>query len=206
MPALFGSDFWNHRYQSDDNYVFGTTPNDFLVECTPHLPLGPVLCLAEGEGRNAVHLARHGYDVTAVDQSSIGLQKARDLAAKDGVSITTTLADLADFEITPSTWSAIVSIFCHLPSPLRQAVHTRAAAGLIPGGMIVLEAYSPAQVNFKTGGPLAAPELLMSLETVRQEFPGIEWDIARSIEREVIEGSGHTGLAAVTQLRGRRSL
>lgn len=204
MPTPFGSDFWNHRYQSDADYVFGTAPNDFLLACTPQLPLGPVLCLAEGEGRNATHLARQGYDVTAVDQSSVGLEKARNLATQHGVSINTIQANLADFEIRPGTWSAIVSIFCHLPSPLRQSVHARAATGLIPGGMIVLEAYSPAQVNFGTGGPVAAPELLMPLETVRHEFPGIEWDIARSLEREVIEGSGHTGLASVTQLFGHR--
>ena len=204
MSFDFGSNFWDNRYGAGDDYVFGTAPNDFLAACTPHIPAGPVLCLAEGEGRNSVHLARHGHAVTAVDQSAVGLSKTERLAASHKVTVTTHLADLADYPIAPGTWSAIVSIFCHLPPGLRQEVHARAAAGLVMGGVIVLEAYSPDQVNFKTGGPVGAPELLMDLATVRKEFPGIKWDVAQSIKRPVIEGSGHTGPAAVTQLFGRR--
>ncbi len=204
MPFDSGSTFWDQRYGSPDDYVFGTAPNDFLLACTPHLPPGPILCLAEGEGRNAVHLARHGHVVTAVDQSKIGLTKASRLARQHHVSLTPIHADLADFAITPNAWSAVVSIFCHLPLSLRQKVHAAAAAGLCVGGAIVLEAYAPAQVNFNTGGPVKAPELLMTLAEVQQEFPGVEWEIAQNIERDVLEGSGHTGRAAVTQLFGRR--
>lgn len=204
MASSFDSPFWDNRFGSAEDYVFGTNPNDFLAACTARLPPGPILCLAEGEGRNAVHLARHGHAVTAVDQSAVGLQKATRLATRHGVQLTTIVADLADFVIEPDSWAAIVSIFCHLPPGLRQDVHARAAAGLKAGGRLVLEAYSPDQVNFGTGGPVAAPELLMRLEDVRTEFPQLSWEVAQTIERDVIEGSGHTGRASVTQLFGHR--
>ncbi|MCF3652374.1 SAM-dependent methyltransferase [Synoicihabitans lomoniglobus] len=205
MAKSFDSPFWDNRYgNAGDDFVFGTTPNDFLVACADHLPPGPVLCLAEGEGRNAVFLAERGHAVTAMDQSEVGLAKAQQLAASRGVTLTTVVADLTDFVIEPGTWSAIVSIFCHLPPDLRRVLYPRVAAGLRPGGMIVLESYHPRQVEHATGGPVASPELLVSLDDVRDAFPGITWDLAHEIERDVVEGHGHTGRAAVTQLLGRR--
>ncbi len=89
---------WDQRYSSD-SYAYGTEPNDFLVESVGSLPKGKVLCLAEGEGRNAVWLAQQGREVTAMDASEVGLQKARRLADARGVNITTVHADLVAFEI-----------------------------------------------------------------------------------------------------------
>jgi len=117
------------------------------------LPAGKVLCLAEGERRNAVWLTRQSREVTAVDASEVGMEKARRLAPVRGVTITTVQADLADFEIEPQQWDLIVSIFCHLPRDLRADVHRRCVEGLRPGGMLLLEAYTPAQLEYKTGGP-----------------------------------------------------
>lgn len=87
---------WDERYDGAD-YVYGTEPNEFLVSQIGQLPPGRVLCLAEGEGRNAVFLAEHGFAVTAVDQSAVGLAKAERLAAQRGVHIETVVADLAEF-------------------------------------------------------------------------------------------------------------
>jgi SAM-dependent methyltransferase len=194
--------FWDQRYGDTEDYVFGTAPNDFLAECAPHLPAGPVLCLAEGEGRNAVHLARLGHEVTAIDVSEVGLAKAQKLAASAGVKITTELADLADYDFGVQRWTAVVSIFCHLLPTLRREVHTQVERCLRPGGMFVLEAYAPEQVQHNTGGPVREPERLMDLASVKTEFTNLAWHIARSIERPVLEGPGHTGMAAVTQLFG----
>jgi len=205
MASSHGDTFWDQRYgAAQTDYVFGTTPNDFLASCAAAIPDGPVLCLAEGEGRNAVHLASCGHAVTAVDQSAVGLGKARDLATARGVELTTIVANLADYVIAPQAWAAVVSIFCHLPQPLRHQVHAQAAAGLRPGGLLILEAYTPAQLAFKTGGPIGAPELLMQRDEVMAEFPGLHWQTAHEIERDVVEGSGHTGRAAVLQLCGTR--
>lgn len=101
---------WNERY-SEQGFTYGTKPNDFLQANIDSMIKGKTLCLAEGEGRNAVFLAMYGFDVTAVDLSSIGLDKAQRLANENGVTIKTIVADLSNFEIEESTWDTIVSIW-----------------------------------------------------------------------------------------------
>jgi SAM-dependent methyltransferase len=194
--------FWNDRY-AVAGHVYGEAPNAFVAEVAPQIPAGPVLCLAEGEGRNAVHLAMLGHRVTAVDQSEIGLAKARRLAGTRGVEIETVLADLANYSIATGAWAGIVATFAHLPPALRRRVHRDVVAGLQPGGVFVLEAYTPAQLAFGTGGP-KSPELLMTLATLREELSGLQFLIARELERDVIEGDGHTGRGAVVQILARR--
>jgi SAM-dependent methyltransferase len=196
--------FWNDRY-AVANHVYGEDPNAFVAEVAPQIPAGPVLCLAEGEGRNAVHLAASGHRVTAVDQSEVGLAKARRLAAAHGVEITTVTADLGGYDIAPGAWAGIIATFAHLPPAVRRRIHRSVVAGLMPGGVFILEAYTPAQLAFDTGGP-KAPELLMTLAGLREELSGLEFEIARELERDVIEGTGHTGRGAVVQVLARRPL
>lgn len=193
---------WNERY-SQPCYFYGIEPNEFLAAQAPLIPSGPVLCLAEGEGRNAVHLATLGHEVTAVDQSAAGMAKARQLAASRGVTLATHVADLANFAIEPGAWSGIVSIFAHLPPELRRTVHAAVVHGLAPGGVFILEAYTPAQLASGTGGP-KDPTLLMTLSTLREELAGLDLIVAHETERDVREGQGHTGRAAVVQLAARR--
>lgn len=202
-PSAFGAPFWDARYGAADGYVFGTEPNDFLRTVAERIPAGPVLCLAEGEGRNAVFLATRGHAVTATDLSATGLAKARALAATRGVPLVTEVADLADYALTPGAWSGIVAIFMHLPPTLRRDVLARAAVGLRPGGVFIMEAYTPAQLAFGTGGP-KDPALLPTLAQLRAELPGLEFEIGRELEREVHEGGGHTGRSAVVQVLARR--
>ena len=194
--------FWNDRY-AVAGHVYGEAPNAFVAEVAPEIPAGPVLCLAEGEGRNAVHLATLGHRVTAVDQSEVGLAKARRLAGARGVEIETVLADLANYTIAANAWAGIIATFAHLPPALRGRIHREVVAGLRPGGVFVLEAYTLAQLALGTGGP-KSPELLMTLAGLRDELPGLELLIGREIERDVIEGDGHTGRGAVVQILARR--
>lgn len=189
---------WNERYASEE-YVYGTQPNDFLASVVERLPMGRVLCLAEGEGRNAVFLAEQGFDVVAVDSASVGLDKARHLSGRRGVHIDTVVSDLADYDIVPETWDAIVAIFCHLPPPLRREVHARAVTGLRPGGAFVLEAYTPAQLKHGTGGPPVV-ELMMSLAELKQELAGLRFEHAIETERDIQEGRFHAGIGAVVQV------
>jgi SAM-dependent methyltransferase len=193
---------WNARYTRAD-HVYGTEPNDFLAGVAGRIPPGPVLCLAEGEGRNAVHLASLGHAVTAVDQSEVALAKARKLAAARGVTIETVTADLAGYRITPGAWAGIVSIWGHLPPAVRRQVHAQVVPGLKPAGAFVLEAYTPAQLAHDTGGPRSV-ELLMTAAQLRAELPGLEFEILRELERDVREGTAHTGRAAVVQVLARR--
>lgn len=189
---------WNERYSQDD-YAFGKSPNDFLVQVIEQIPKGRVLCLAEGEGRNGVYLAQQGCQVTAVDASSVGLEKAQKLAAERSVTITTIVTDLAEFSIQADSWDAIVSIFCHLPPILRAQVHRQAVMGLRSGGVFVLEAYNPHQLEFTSGGPPTV-DLMMELTTLQQELAGLDFKHAAEIERDIHEGLRHQGQSAVVQI------
>ncbi len=195
--------FWDSRY-SHPGYLYGTAPNAFVAASAPLVPTGPVLCLAEGEGRNAVFFAQRGHAVTAMDQSAIGLAKATQLAATHHVHLTTIVADLAHFAIQPNTWSAIVATFLHLPPALRRQVHARVAAGLRPRGVFLFEAYTPEQARYRSGGPIDQPELLARCADLQKEFPALELLIARELVRDINEEPGHRGLSAVVQLAARK--
>lgn len=195
--------FWDERYGADGFY-YGTEPNEFLR--THHAEIqrgGDVLCLGEGEGRNAVFLAQQGFRPVALDQSAVGLEKAQRLAVAKGVRIDTVVADLANYRIEPERWDGITSIWCHLPAALRASVHAQVAVGLRIGGVFLLEAYTPAQLRHGTGGPRTA-DLLPTLAELRKELAGLELVHAAELEREVHEGGGHTGLSAVVQIVARR--
>jgi SAM-dependent methyltransferase len=196
------ANFWDERY-SAPAFAYGTEPNDFLAAMAANIPAGPVLCLAEGEGRNAVCLAQLGHAVTAVDASVTGLAKAQALAKARGVAIATKAADLADYRIEPSAWAGIVSIWAHLPPAMRRAVHAQVVSGLRPGGVLILEAYTPAQLAFGTGGPRDAT-ICMTLAGLAEELAGLDFIVGRECERDVIEGIHHTGRSAVVQVLARR--
>jgi 2-polyprenyl-3-methyl-5-hydroxy-6-metoxy-1,4-benzoquinol methylase len=193
---------WDERY-SDDDYVYGKKPNDFLAGVVDQLPTGRLLSLAEGEGRNAVFLAEKGFEVVAVDSSSVGLQKAEKLARERKVNIELHLEDLSRYEIKPDSWDVIVSIFCHVSPEIRKRLHKQVVEGLRPGGMLVLEAYRPEQLQYKTGGPPTA-EPMMMLSALREELTGLEIIHGEELVREVIEGKYHTGKGAVVQVLARK--
>lgn len=189
---------WNERYSAPE-YIYGTEPNDFLREQVSALPPGGrLLCLAEGEGRNAVFLAGQGFAVTAVDLSEVGLAKAAALATQRGVQIDIVHADLAAFDLGQERWDGIISIFCHLPSAVRQPLYARLAAALRPGGVLLLESYTPRQLAFGTGGPRDV-DMLIDVDTLSRELPGLHFDLLQEVEREIVEGTFHTGMAAVVQ-------
>ena len=193
---------WDERY-SDSEYAYGKDANDFLVEHQSKLKKSNVLCLADGEGRNSVFLAENDYNVTSVDSSSEGVKKAIRLAEERNVSIQTVVADLSHFHIDENSWDSIVSIFCHLPPVLRKQVHSDVVKGLKPGGILLLEAYTPDQIVLGTGGPPVA-EMTMSLLELQEEFKGLTFEFAAEKKRNVVEGKYHTGEAAVVQIIARK--
>ncbi len=191
--------FWDERYGVGD-YVYGREPNDFLVQQAARIVApGPVLSLADGEGRNSVWLARQGLAVTAVDVSTQGLRKANALAREAGVDLVTVAADLTSFEMGEQQWAAIVSVFLHLPPKARADLHARCLRAMRPGGVFIYEAYGAAQLGLGTGGP-KEPELLPRLDDLEAEFSG--GHIVHRFEglREVHEGSLHHGTGHVVQL------
>lgn len=192
---------WNERYSAEE-YIYGTEPNAFLAEHAKML-VGPVLSLAEGEGRNAVFLASLDLDVLGVDNSEVGLAKARKLAESRGVNIRTEVVDLAQYEPPADAFGAVVSIFAHLPSSLRARLYPLVEQSLKPGGIFLLEAYSKKQIERNTGGPKDV-DMLMSASDLESAFPNCEVVLLREMEREVVEGTFHTGVASVVQFLGRK--
>mgnify|MGYP001035933240 CR=1 FL=1 len=181
--------FWNARYAGDD-YAYGTEPNDFLVAQAALLPAGlPVLCLADGEGRNGVWLAGRGFDVTSIDIAQQGLDKAQALAKRAGVRLRTLRADLTRHE--------------PLPQRARAALLARCVRALAPGGVLVFEAYGKRQPEFGTGGP-PEPELLARLDDVIDELAGCEIVHRFDGVRAVHEGAHHSGNAHVVQIVARK--
>lgn len=193
---------WDERYSAED-FTYGMEPNDLLRDEVARIPRGRVLCLAEGEGRNAVFLAGLGYEVTAVDFSSVGLRKAERLARDRNVRVELIEADLATFDLGRDAWQGIVSIFAHTPPPVRKRIHAAIPAALRPGGVLILEAYRPRQLELGTGGPKDVT-LMPTLAELRDELGGLELLIAREADREIHEGRGHSGPSATVQLVGRR--
>lgn len=192
-----GTDFWDERYGRDES-AYGEAPNDFVREVVERLPRGRALCLGAGEGRNALFLAQHVGPVTAVDQSEVGLAKAAALASGAGVELTTAVADLASYPFGAG-WSVITSIWAHVPPGVRARVHAEVIEALEPGGAYVLESYTPDQVGRGTGGP-PDPSFTTTLAELREQLAGLDFVIAREMEREVHEGAFHKGMSAVVQL------
>jgi SAM-dependent methyltransferase len=194
--------FWNERYREPE-YAYGTEPNDFLRAYAGGFPKGPVLCLAEGQGRNAVFLAERGHDVTAVDFSPEGLKRAQELAAARGVTIATLECDLSAFVPPRTDYAAVIAIFAHLPPATRCNIHAMVPKILAPGGVFVLEAYTPLQLAYGTGGPKDR-SLLMTKAALADELSGLSFEVLREVEREISEGPYHQGLSATVQLFARR--
>lgn len=194
---------WDERY-AQAGYWYGEAPNDFLRAVAGQLAAGAdVLSIGEGEGRNGVYLATLGHRVTGVDASALGLAKAEALAAARGVVIEVVEASLETFDLGVDRWDGIVSIWCHLPTALRRDVHARVVRALKPGGLVMLEAYRPEQLEYGTGGP-SDPSMLYRLDDLRRDFTGLEIVHGVEIVREVHEGVGHNGLSAVVQLVARK--
>lgn len=197
------SAFWNQRY-GGDGLAYGEAPNDFLARMAERLPKsGQALDIGAGEGRNALFLASRGLDVLAVDQSEVGMQKAQRLAAERGLALRSRAVDLRDFDAENNSFDLVSSIFVHLPATLRAAVHGRVGAWLKPGGVFLLEAYSPEQIRRDTGGP-KDPSLLASLEVILGELTGLQIEHQAALERDVSEGRFHTGKASVVQVLARK--
>jgi len=192
-------EFWNERYREAEP-AYGHEPNEFLkTQLGCFAPGGDVLCLGEGEGRNAVWLASKGMRVSALDYAEAGLDRTRELARERGVEVALIHADLATHELGPNTYDGIVSIFVHLPATLRRSVHRAAMASLKPGGKFVAEYFSPDQLALGTGGPKDAA-LLYDPEDLREDFASSRILLLENKEVALREGRYHQGRASVVRV------
>jgi SAM-dependent methyltransferase len=191
---------WQKRYSVVD-YVFGEEPNAFLVSKRDLLPSGTrVLAVADGEGRNGVWLAEHGLDVLSLDFSPVAQSKARALAAKRNAALAFEIGDVHEWAYPEKAFDVVVEIFTQFSTPAQRA---RKWAGmrrtLKPGGLLLIEGYTPKQLEYGTGGPKASENLYTRamLETEFGDFSRIEIEEA---ERPLSEGAGHNGMSAVINM------
>ena len=198
------SPFWDERYATDD-YIFGTAPNVFLASQAKLIRPGmQALAIADGEGRNGVWLAEQGVQVHAVDVSPVALAKARKLAAERSVSLNFEQLDVLAWDWPENAYDLIVAIFIQFaPPPEREHIIAGIRRALNPGGLLILQGYTPKQVEFGTGGPPHAANLYTA-ELLRDWFG--DWDILHLREHESVisEGSHHHGMSALIDLVARK--
>jgi cyclopropane fatty-acyl-phospholipid synthase-like methyltransferase len=196
--------FWDERYAAPE-YVFGTEPNRFLVsQASRFRPGMRVLDVASGEGRNAVWLAGLGCTVLGIDVSPLALDKARRLAATRGVDVDLRLADLRAWDWEPAAFDAVVSIFIQFAAPSdRLRLFEGFTTTLRPGGIVVLQGYTPKQLEYRTGGPPQAAH--MYTETLlRSAFADLDVLHLQEHEDVLDEGTKHVGRSALIDLVARK--
>lgn len=183
------ADGWDTRYREQPS-VWGRPPNRFVVEHLGPLDPGTAVDLAAGEGRNAVWLAQQGWSVTAVDFSSVAVEKAEEMAAASGVDVTFVVGDARQWEPDQPV-DLVVLAYLQLPDPDRMQVVQRSARWVRPGGTFFLVAHDRSNVEHGHGGP-SAPEVCYDLgETVLElEDVGLEIAVAEVTEREVETDDG----------------
>jgi len=199
--------FWNERYAGAD-YAYGEQPNAFLFSQGERFRPGErALVPGDGEGRNGVFLAERGLIVETLDLSPLGVAKAQALAGKRGVRVDARVADVLTWEWPVAAYDWIALLYLHLVEPQRRALHARAAAALKPGGRIVLEAFTPAQLERQRAGARGGPReaaLLYSLADLGADFAALDIELLEEVDVELGEGALHVGRGAVARLIARR--
>lgn len=188
---------WNQRF-ADEGYLFGREPNEYLRAKAPLLPPGAqVLCVADGEGRNSVWLARQGMKVEAFDISAVGVAKARHLAADAGVSVDFNVADCESWNWSVASHDAVVAIFVQFADPaMRERLFANMLGALKPGGLLILQGYTPRQLDYKTGGPGELSHLYTA-DLIRDSFKTLHTLELVEYEAELKEGARHAGRSAL---------
>jgi cyclopropane fatty-acyl-phospholipid synthase-like methyltransferase len=195
---------WNERYAGEE-FHFGTEPNAFLTSQKKLLKPGTsCLAVADGEGRNGVWLAEQGLDVLWVDNSHVAQAKAEKLAQQRGVKMRFEQADLAVWAWGDSCFDVVAAIFIQFAPPgMREQMFAQIKRCLKPGGLVLLQGYTPRQHEFKTGGPSQA-ENLYTEALLRKEFADMEILHLREHDDVIREGEGHSGMSALIDLVARR--
>ncbi len=195
---------WDERY-AGDGYLFGTEPNAFLVSQQSLLQPGmSCLAVADGEGRNGVWLAQQGLQVLSVEASGVALDKARKLAARRSVQIDFEQADIENWQWGVNRFDVVAAIFIQFaPPPLRAQMFDNVKRCLKPGGLLLLQGYTPRQLEYRTGGPPVA-ENMYTEALLQESFADMEWLHFAEHDAVIREGAGHHGMSALIDLAARK--
>ena len=201
------ADFWNKRFDTPD-YIFGRAPNEYLqTQAKRYLKKGDtVLCVADGEGRNSVWLAKQGMRVDAFDLSEVALSKAVALATEEAAHVQFSLASTEVWDWQSNQYDAVVGIFIQFADPvMRPRLFAQMASTLRPGGLLIIQGYTPKQLEFKTGGP-SILEHLYTEDLIHDLISDLEIIDLCVYEKMLSEGPKHTGMSALLGLVARKSL
>ena len=202
------SDFWDERY-SVNEYVYGEHPNSYLKEQLEIIPVGSILFVGEGEGRNGVYAAKLGWKVSAYDLSVEGKRKAESLARKHNVEIDYHVGELHELDYHEEQFDVIALIFTHFPSKHRAAIHKELAKHLRLGGTVIMEVFSKKQLNYQvkgdSGGGPKNIDMLYTLEDIQSDFENFKIIELEETEKCLSEGDHHNGLSSVIRFVGVKS-
>src|SRR5215467_11200475 len=195
---------WEARFGSSDD-AFGKEPNYFLASCKPLLPRsGKVLAVADGEGRNGIWLAEQGLDVLSIDFSPSAQRKAQALARERGVTVSFVETDVHAFDYPEAAFDVVVEIFTQFSSPAERALKWAGMRkALKPGGLLIIQGYTPKQLQYGTGGPKQI-ENLYTRAMLEEAFRGFHDLTIVEEELELHEGTSHGGMSAVINLTARK--
>lgn len=206
MAGIDQEQVWSARYDAaGEEYLFGTAPNAFLQRQGARLrPSLSALSVADGEGRNSVWLAEEGLAVTAVEISPVALHKARRLAQSRRMEVELIQADLLQWHWPSAAFDVVAAIFIQFVGPAeRDILFARLKDALKPGGLLLMQGYTPKQLEYGTGGP-SAVENLYTEELLRHAFGDFDLLELRSHETSLDEGSAHRGMSALIDLVARK--
>ena len=198
-------EFWNQRFNKQE-FIFGKEPNEYLaLQAKAYLkPNQKVLCIADGEGRNGVWLAKQGMQVVGFDVSDIALEKAKQFAQDNQVEIAYLLSDTDSFNWQENIYDAVIGIFIQFAEPqMRARIFQQAYRALKPGGIFILQGYTPKQLEYKTGGPSLIDHLYTE-EMIRELTKEFQILDLRCYEKELNEGARHAGMSALLGLVARK--
>jgi SAM-dependent methyltransferase len=198
MGFADATQFWNERFDKAE-FIFGKEPNEYLVESSlKYLKKNDkVLCIADGEGRNGVWLAKQGMQVVGFDASDVALAKAKQFAKDNQVQVDYTFSDTDSFIWHPNAYDAVVAIFIQFADPaMRERIFKETYQALKPGGIFILQGYTPKQLEYKTGGP-SLIEHLYTEEMIRDLAKDFQILDLCCYEKELSEGARHTGMSAL---------
>ena len=195
---------WDKRFSGTD-YHFGREPNVFLASQAHRLKPGmSALCIADGEGRNSVWLARQGLRVSAFDISPVGVNKAQTLAADAGVSIDSRVGDIETWDWDAAQYDVVAAIFFQFAAPaLRARIFAGIQRALKPGGLLLLQGYGLGQLEYKTGGP-GEVENLYTTDLIRESFAALKIVHLAEHDDELSEGVRHQGMSALVDFVGHK--
>ena len=205
MSFSDATQFWNERFDKAE-FIFGKEPNEYLVEQTQKYlkPKDKVLCIADGEGRNGVWLAKQGIQVIGFDASDIALSKAKQFAKENQVEVKYSFSDTDSFDWQENTYDAVIGIFIQFADPaMRERIFQKSYETLKQGGIFILQGYTPKQLEYKTGGPSLIDHLYTEemIRDLAKDFEILELSV---YEKELSEGARHTGMSALLGLTAKK--